>query len=108
MKGVVVQIGQPKSIVLLNNGRIMAIATPQACHVGMVVTVKSSGLLKTIIVIAAAVFLLSLGVIIGARFFGSSAASNEPGESEPGYERVWPDRPRHGRGHMRRFSPQEL
>ena len=73
MKGVIVQVGEPKSIVLFNNGKIQAIPTPPACHVGMVVTVKYSNLLKILIITFAAVLLLALGIFIGARFWGSDA-----------------------------------
>ena len=76
MKGVIVQIGEPKSIVLFNNGKIAAIPTPANCHVGMVVTVKYRSLLKILIVAAAAVFLIALGIFIGAAYGGGS--DNEP------------------------------
>jgi len=79
MKGVIVQVGEPKSIVLLNNGKITAITTPAACHVGMVVTVKYSNLLKIIIISLAAVLLIALGIFIGAHFFGGTTAPpNDP------------------------------
>lgn len=66
MKGVIVQVGEPKSIVLFNNGRIRAIPTPADCHVGMVVTVKLNSTLKIMAIILAAVLLLAAGVFIGA------------------------------------------
>ncbi|MDR1804425.1 MAG: hypothetical protein LBQ94_12555 [Treponema sp.] len=78
MKGVIVKAGEPKSIVLLNNGKIAAIPTPVNCHEGMVVTVKYSGLLKIIIVALAAVLLIALGVFIGARFWGAGTSQNDP------------------------------
>jgi hypothetical protein len=65
MKGVIVQVGEPKSIVLFNNGKISAIPTPADCHVGMVVSVKLNNKLKIIALILAAVLLLTLGVFIG-------------------------------------------
>jgi len=94
MKGVIVQVGEPKSIVLLNNGKITAITTPAACHVGMVVTVKYSSLLKIIIISLAAVLLLALGIFIGAHFWGGATAPpNDP---------IPDNRPWHGGGHGHR------
>jgi hypothetical protein len=87
MKGVIVQVGEPKSIVLFNNGKIQAIPTPPDCHVGMVVTVKYSNVLKILIIALAAVLLIALGVFIGAKLWGSDA---------PPAERPMQD----GRGHM--------
>jgi hypothetical protein len=65
MKGVIVQVGEPKSIVFFNNGKITAIPTPADCHVGMVVTVKYNNKLKILIITLAAVLLLGIGVFIG-------------------------------------------
>jgi hypothetical protein len=65
MKGVIVQVGEPKSIVLFNNGKIAAIPTPANCHVGMVVTVKFNNKLKILAVALAAVLLVGTGVCIG-------------------------------------------
>jgi putative Mn2+ efflux pump MntP len=89
MKGVIVKVGEPKSIALLNNGKIVAIPTPANCKVGMVVTVKLNNLLKIIIVILAAVLLIALGVFIGSQFFGGTVDNNY---NMPGYNRY-----RHGR-----------
>ena len=61
MKGVIVQVGKPKSIVLYNNGKLGAIPTPADCHVGMVITVKFNYNLK-IIAIGLAVLLLGIAV----------------------------------------------
>jgi len=61
MKGVIVQVGKPKSIVLYNNGKLGAIPTPADCHVGMVITVKFNNNLK-IIAIGLAVLLLGIAV----------------------------------------------
>ena len=86
MKGVIVKAGQPKSIVLLNNGKITAIPTPVNCHEGMVVTVKYSSLLKIILITGAAVLLLALGIFIGARLWGGGTAEapqNDPWEHMP-------------------------
>jgi uncharacterized protein YneF (UPF0154 family) len=85
MKGVVVQVGEPKSIVLLNNGRITAIPTPADCHVGMVITVKYSNLFKIIIIFLAAVLLLALGIFIGAYFLGSKTTPDPLPDTMPWY-----------------------
>ncbi len=76
MKGVIVQIGEAKSIVLFNNGKIRAIPTPADCHVGMVVSVELNNRLKIIAVICAAVFLVALGVFLGAALHRGERASS--------------------------------
>ena len=73
MKGVIVQVGQPKSIVLFNSGKIKAIPTPENCHVGMVVTLKLNNIPKIIIISIVAVILISLGIVIGAIYLGNTA-----------------------------------
>ena len=85
MKGVIVQAGEPKSIVLLNNGKIAAIPTPADCRAGMVVTVKYSSLFKIIIIALAAVLLIALGIFIGAAFLGRKADTpqNNPRQDMP-------------------------
>lgn len=65
MKGVIVQIGQPKSIVLFNNGKISAIPSPMDAHVGMVVTLKLNNRVKIIALTLAGIMLLALGITIG-------------------------------------------
>ena len=65
MKGVIVQVGNPKSIVLFNNGKISAIPTPAEAHVGMVVTVKLNGRVKIVAIAAAVALVLVLGIGIG-------------------------------------------
>ena len=85
MKGVIVQVGHPKSIVLFNNGKIGAIPTPEQCHVGMVVSVKFNSLLKIILISLAAVLLIALGIGIGAHFWGSSPKIPMP---PPSHEHV--------------------
>jgi hypothetical protein len=87
MKGVVVQVGDPKSIVLFNNGKIMAIPTPAGCRLGMVVSVKYNYPLKIIIFTLAAILLISVGIFIGAMFLGRSgeAASGAPPPGQRGY-----------------------
>ena len=91
MKGVIVKAGEPKSIVLLNNGKIMAIPTPVNCHEGMVVTVKFSGLLKIIIFSSAAVFLVALGIFIGSILWGGSS---EASQNDPPQDALRQDMPR--------------
>ena len=86
MKGVIVQVGNPKSIVLFNNGRIKAINTPPNCHVGMIVTVKYSNLLKILFITLIALILISLGIFIGARYLNSPHDLDE----------IWPGRHMHG------------
>jgi hypothetical protein len=73
MKGVVVQIGQPKSIVLFNNGKIAAIPTPADCRIGMLVTVKLNNKLKILAITLAAVLLVGLGVFIGVSMVKGTA-----------------------------------
>jgi len=92
MKGVIVKAGEPKSIVLLNNGRITAIPSPVNCHEGMVVTVKYSILLKIIIIAVAAVLLIALGIFIGARFWGAGTPQDDPRQEMP-----WQNMPMHRR-----------
>jgi uncharacterized protein YneF (UPF0154 family) len=75
MKGLIVQVGESKGIVLLNNGKIMPIKTPANCHVGMIVSVKFNNSLRILIVTAAAIILIALGIFIGAKYFGSSSGT---------------------------------
>jgi len=91
VKGVIVQVGEPKSIVLFNNGKIQAIPTPPDCHVGMVVTVKYNNVLKIMLITLAAVLLIALGVFIGSRLWGGTA--DAPPLDDPWYGG-------HGHGHM--------
>ena len=91
MKGVIVQVGEPKSIILFNNGKIQAIPTPPNCQVGMVVTVKYNNVLKILIITLAAVLLIALGVFIGVRFSGGTVNVPPP---------ETPRRGEHGRMHM--------
>jgi hypothetical protein len=88
MKGVIVQAGEPKSIVLFNNGKIGAIPTPAGCHVGMVVTVKLNNRLKIALIALAAVLLLGTGVCIGVSLVKNKAVPPAP-----------IDRPMHNNGH---------
>jgi hypothetical protein len=71
MKGIVFQVGEPKSIVMFNNGTFDVIDTPPGCREGMVVTVKHTTRLLITIAIIACVFLLG-GLIWGGlcRFAG--------------------------------------
>lgn len=65
MKGVVVQVGEPKSIVLLNSGKIMAIPTPKSCRVGMIVTIRTNGRLKILVAVIVSMLMLCAGISIG-------------------------------------------
>jgi len=71
-------VGDPKSIVLFNNGKIGAIPTPANGRVGMVVTVKYRSLLKILIITCAAVLLIAVGVFIGVVYSGGNAAQPAP------------------------------
>jgi hypothetical protein len=64
MKGILFQVGDPKSIVLLNNGKFDVIDTPPNAKVGMLVTIKRTKrrIIMAIIIIGIA------AVIIGAVF----------------------------------------
>ena len=101
MKGVIVQVGHPKSIVLFNNGKIGAIPTPDNCQVGMVVTVKYSNLLKIIIISLAALLLLALGIFIGASFLRNTGDPLPPNNTP-----WWGQERGPMRGPMRRMMEQ--
>ncbi|MDR1229774.1 MAG: hypothetical protein LBK61_00065 [Spirochaetaceae bacterium] len=73
MKGVIVQVGEPKSIVLFNNGKLSAIPTPTDCRVGMVVTVKYNNKPKILAIALAAVLLVGAGVFIGVSLMKGKA-----------------------------------
>ena len=75
MKGVIVQVGTPKSIVLFNNGKICAIPTPLEAHVGMEVSVKLNTRAKILAVTLAICIVLAAGIGIGI-FVAHSAAKN--------------------------------
>lgn len=85
MKGVIVQVGNPKSIVLLNNGKISAIPTPTECHVGMVVTIKLNNKPKIIAIALLAIFLLAIGTGIGIFVSHSSHKANPKNQQEKQY-----------------------
>jgi hypothetical protein len=74
MKGVIVQVGEPKSVVLFNNGKIGAIPTPADCHVGMVVTVRLNNKPKIIGIVLAAILLVAAGIFIGISTTKNKAA----------------------------------
>jgi hypothetical protein len=78
MKGIIVQVGEPKSIVLFNNGKIGAISTPADCRVGMVVTVKYNNKLKITILALAAVLLVATGVFIGVSLVNGKTDTLSP------------------------------
>lgn len=65
MKGVIVQVGNPKSIVLFNNGKISAIPTPAEAHVGMVVSIRLNSRIKILSVVFSVILFLLIGISIG-------------------------------------------
>ena len=107
MKGVIVQVGHPKSIVLFNDGKIRAILTPENCQVGMVITVKFNSLLKIIIISLATILLLALGIFIGTTFFGGTA-DPPPNEPIPGLDEDRGRGPRRQRRMMENWRPPPL
>lgn len=82
MKGVIVQVGDPKSIVLFNNGKISAIPTPLEAHVGMVVSVKLNTRAKVLAVTVAICLVLAAGIGIGI-FVAHSTAKNRHQHENP-------------------------
>jgi hypothetical protein len=84
MKGVIVQVGEPKSIVLFNNGKIGAISTPVNCHIGMVVSVRYNNKLIIVILALAAVLLVAAGVFIGVSLSGGKPPG-PPTMDAPGF-----------------------
>ncbi len=80
MKGVIVQVGEPKSIVLFNNGKISAIPTPAEAHVGMVVTVKLNSRAKILAVSLAVAIVLALGIGIGIFMVRGSRSEKKHGQ----------------------------
>ncbi|QQO07809.1 hypothetical protein [Breznakiella homolactica] len=82
MEGVIVQVGEPKSIVLFNNGKIGAIPTPEGGRVGMVVTVKPNNRLKILLIAVAAALLLSAGIAIGVMTVSRGTET----QTETGYD----------------------
>ena len=92
MKGVIVQVGEPKSIVLFNNGKIGAIPTPADCRVGMVVTVKYNNKLKIAVLVLVAVLLVAVGVFIGVSLVRGKVDNLPPAslledDGTPGWQR---------------------
>lgn len=80
MKGVIVQVGKPKSIVLCNNGKITVIPTVEGAEVGQVVTVKLNNKPKIIAVIVAVVLLVALGVVLGIFLAGKNKSFQQHGQ----------------------------
>ena len=80
MKGVIVQVGSPKSIVLFNNGKISAIPTPAEAHVGMVVTVNLNSRVKVIAVACAVLVVLAAGIGIGVFMAKGGTKSQSHGQ----------------------------
>lgn len=78
MKGVVVQVGEPKSIVLLNNGKIVAVPTPAEAHVGMEITVRISRKIK-ILTVVFAVFLVVCAAVASGIIINSASGSRDNG-----------------------------
>jgi hypothetical protein len=106
MKGVIVQVGEPKSIVLYNNGKIGTIPTPEGCHIGMVVSVKLNNTPKIILIILAALLLLALGTFIGLRLQHNRRIV--PTEMQmPGYNGGH-GRGGHGRSRMMEEQPRTI
>ena len=66
MKGVIVQVGKPQSIILFNNGKIGAVSTPADCRVGMVIDVSYNK--RKFIFQGVFIFFTLLGVLLSARF----------------------------------------
>ena len=86
MKGVIVQVGEPKSIVLFNNGKISAIPTPEGCRVGMVVTVKPNNTLKILIITAAVALVLAIGITIGITLSRGNNSGTGINGTDSGYD----------------------
>ncbi|GHV86964.1 hypothetical protein AGMMS50255_2600 [Spirochaetia bacterium] len=66
MKGVIVQVGEPKSIALFNNGKIGAVPTPADCRAGMVIDVSYNR--RKFIFLGFFIFFALLGVLLSVRF----------------------------------------
>jgi len=81
MKGVIVQVGEPKSIVLFNNGKISAIPTPLDAHVGMEVSIKLNNRAKILVVSIAVLLVLAAGIGIGVITAKASAKNRRQYES---------------------------
>jgi len=64
MKGVIVKVGKPKSIILYNNGKLGSIPTSDGYHAGMVVTVNFNKRLK-ILAVGFAALLAGIGIFSG-------------------------------------------
>ena len=82
MKGVIVQVGNPKSIVLFNNGKITAIPTPVEAHVGMVVSVNLNIRAKILAIALSVALVLAAGIGIGI-FVAHTNAKNRHQHENP-------------------------
>ena len=69
MKAVIVQVGEPKSIALLNNGRVIAVPTPEDARVGMELDVSVRRSVAWIALGAAVALILCAGIALGVIFF---------------------------------------
>ena len=74
-------MGEPKSIVLFNNGKISAIPTPAEAHVGMVVSVNLNSRAKILVVSVAVALVLALGIGIGVAVAHSTAENRHQHEN---------------------------
>jgi hypothetical protein len=63
MKGVVVSVDSPHSVVLFNNGRIGAIPTPPGCTVGMIVMVNVNRK-RFVVSVMTLIMLVGLGYLV--------------------------------------------
>jgi hypothetical protein len=105
MKGVIVQVGEPKSIILFNNGKIAAIPTPADGYVGMVVTVQFNNKLKILLITLAAVLLMGLGVCIGISVVKGKAESPQSTAAEREEPYGWQRGQKKQQEIERKFSP---
>lgn len=88
MKGVIVQVGSPKSIVLFNNGKISAIPTPLEAHVGMEVSVKFNNRVKIFAVFIVVFLVLAAGIGIGIFVAHSTAKNRHQHENQQKIEQI--------------------
>ena len=88
MKGVIVQVGDPKSIVLFNNGKISAIPTPIEAHVGMVVSVKLNTRAKILAIALSVALVLAAEIGIGIFVAHTNAKNRRQYESRQKIEQT--------------------
>ena len=80
MKGVIVSVGEPKSVVLLNNGKFSSVRTPDGAHVGMVVSIRLNNRIRILVAAASAAVLIAIGVTIGALFLRNGHEERQHGQ----------------------------